>query len=93
MGADQDLEKKIERRAVRQLAIYTLMVILISVLLLGLNAGLVFGLATTIGESLQFLPLIDQMTQFAIFIVPVLLLFVEWYVWDVLSSSRRRNRI
>jgi hypothetical protein len=93
MGADQDLERKLERRAVRQLAIYTLMVILISVLLLGLNAGLVFGLATTVGESLQFLPLIGPMTQFAIFILPVLLLFVEWYVWDVLSSSRRRNRI
>lgn len=93
MNAINEQEKALERRAVRQLALYTLMVVLISVLLLALNAGMVFGLATNLGESLQFLPLIGPLTQLSIFILPILLLFLEWYAWDVLSSARRRQRL
>lgn len=92
MNAINEQEKALERRAVRQLALYTMMLVLISVLLLALNAGMVFGLATNLEESLQFLPLIGPMTQLTIFIVPILLLFLEWYTWDVLSSARRRQR-
>lgn len=92
MNAINEQDKALERRAVRQLALYTMMLVLISVLLLALNAGMVFGLATNLGESLQFLPLIGPMTQLTIFIVPILLLFLEWYAWDVLSSARRRQR-
>jgi hypothetical protein len=90
MNAINEQEKAMERRAVRQLALYTMMVVLVSVLLLALNAGMVFGLATNLGESLQFLPLIGPLTQLSIFILPILLLFLEWYAWDVLSSARRR---
>ncbi|MFN7732521.1 MAG: hypothetical protein ACK5OB_11505 [Pirellula sp.] len=93
MGTAQDKDRAIERRAVWQLALYTLMITLISICMLALNAGLVFGLAKALGESLQFLPLIGPMTQFAIFVAPILLLFLEWYVWDILSSARRRHRI
>jgi hypothetical protein len=93
VGTAKDQDRAIERRAVWQLALYTLMVTLISICMLALNAGLVFGLAKALGESLQFLPLIGPMTQFAIFVVPILLLFLEWYVWDILSSARRRHRI
>jgi hypothetical protein len=92
MNTINEQEKALERSAVRQLALYTMMLVLISVLLLALNAGMVFGLATNLGESLQFLPLIGQITQLTIFIVPILLLFLEWYAWDVLSSARRRQR-
>lgn len=93
MNAINEQEKALERRAVRQLALYTMMVVLVSVLLLALNAGMVFGLATNLGESLQFLPLIGPLTQLSIFILPILLLFLEWYAWDVLSSARRRQRL
>jgi hypothetical protein len=93
VGTANDKDRAIERRAVWQLALYTLMVTLISICMLALNAGLVFGLAKALGESLQFLPLIGPMTQFAIFVAPILLLFLEWYVWDILSSARRRHRI
>lgn len=93
MNAINEQEKAMERRAVRQLALYTMMVVLVSVLLLALNAGMVFGLATNLGESLQFLPLIGPLTQLSIFILPILLLFLEWYAWDVLSSARRRQRL
>jgi uncharacterized BrkB/YihY/UPF0761 family membrane protein len=92
MNTVHEQEKALERRAVRQLALYTLMVVLVSVLLLALNAGMVFGLATSLGESLQFLPLIGELTQLSIFVLPILLLFLEWYAWDVLSSARRRQR-
>jgi hypothetical protein len=30
--------------------------------------------------------------QLIIYTVPVLLLFLEWYAWDVLSSVRKSNR-
>jgi hypothetical protein len=50
---------------------------------------MVFGLATALESILQFVTLIESITQYAIYIVPVFFLFLEWYAWDVLISIRR----
>ncbi len=92
MPSEGDYERRTETRAVWQLALYVLGVVVISTLLLGVNAGMIFGLAKALEESMQSIPLIEPLTQYAIYVIPMLLLCLEWYVWDILSSSRRRPR-
>jgi hypothetical protein len=93
MRAETDQERLAESRAVWKLALYVLGIVIVSVLLLGINAGMIFGLAKALEERMANIPLIDPITQYAIYVVPMLLLCLEWYAWDILSASRRRNRI
>jgi hypothetical protein len=87
-----------ESRAVWKLALYIVGVVCVSIVLLAVNAGMVFGLVTSLDEILVDLPLWNdlqlggKLTQYAIFTLPVLLLYLEWHAWDVLSSTRRRHR-
>lgn len=80
-----------ETRALWKLAAYIFGVVAISGLLLAVNAGMVFGLATNLEARFQTFPLIEPITQYAIYVVPVLFLYLEWYAWDVLISMRRHS--
>lgn len=92
-------EQREERRAVRQLLWYIFREMLISVFLLAVNAGMVFGLVQALGSVFPSLDISDEITpsalpQLVIYIVPVLLLFLEWYAWDILASGwRKRSKI
>jgi len=91
MQRDNEQERLVESQALWKLSAYIFGVVAISALLLAVNAGMVFGLATTLATRFQNFPLIEQLTQYAIYVVPVLLLYLEWYAWDVLISIRRRK--
>lgn len=80
-----------ENKAVWKLAAYVFGVVATSIVLLAINAGMVFGLASVLEATFQNVPLIEPMTQFAIYVVPMLLLYLEWYAWDILVSARRRH--
>jgi hypothetical protein len=89
MPREQQYDRIQESRALWKLAAYIFAVVIVSVILLAINAGMVFGLATALESILQFVPLIESITQYAIYVFPVLFLFLEWYAWDVLISIRR----
>lgn len=93
MSRDRELDRKLESVALRKLAYYVFSIVIISVLLLAINAGMVFGLATAIETQLATVPGIEAMMQYFIYIMPIILLFLEWYAWDVLTSIRRHRRI
>lgn len=84
-------ERLEESQALWKLSAYIFGVITISALLLAVNSGMVFGLATSLGAQFQNVPMIEPLTQYAIYVVPVLFLYLEWYAWDVLISIRRRR--
>jgi hypothetical protein len=92
-----DPEQQAERKALRQLILFIFGETLISVALLALNAGMVFGLVQALGWLFPRFDLADELSpsaiqQLIIYSLPVLLLFLEWYAWDVLSSVRKSNR-
>jgi hypothetical protein len=92
-------EQREERRAARQLLWYIFREIVVSIILLAINAGMVFGLVQALGNVFPSLDVSDEITpsalpQLVIYIVPVLLLFLEWYAWDILASSwRKRSKV
>ena len=92
-----DPEQQAERKALRQLILFIFGETHISVALLALNAGMVFGLVQALGWLFPRFDLADELSpsaiqQLIIYTLPVLLLFLEWYAWDVLSSVRKSNR-
>jgi hypothetical protein len=92
-----DPEQQTERKALRQLILFVVGETLISVVLLAINAGMVFGLVQALGWLFPRFDIADELSpsalqQLIIYTFPVLLLFLEWYAWDVLSSVRKSNR-
>jgi hypothetical protein len=85
-----EINQKIENRAVRKLVLYVIGIIFVSSILFAINTGLVFSLAQGIAGLLPDLPGASQLIQLVIFIGPVFLLYLEWYVWDVLTARRVR---
>jgi hypothetical protein len=92
-NAETEIQRRIETSALWKLALYVLGVVVMSIMALGVNAGMVFGLAKALEDRLQAVPLIEPLMQYAIFVMPMLLLCLEWYVWDIIRAARRRNRI
>jgi hypothetical protein len=96
MKPSVDSEQEAERKAVKQLILYIFSEVIISVILLALNAGMVFGLVQALGWLFPRFDISDELSpsalpQLIIYTFPVLLLFLEWYAWDILTSSRRRS--
>jgi hypothetical protein len=89
---DQETNPGAENRAVRRLVLYVLGIVLVSAALLAVNTGLIFSLAQGISSVLPATIGIPQLVQLLIFVGPVLLLYLEWYVWDVMTSRRVRSR-
>ena len=84
-----------EKRAVRQLVWTIFREIFISIILLAINAGMVFGLVQALGSIFPRLDVSDELTpsalpQLIIYVVPVMLLFLEWHAWDILTSTWRK---
>ena len=94
MKTNLDPERLVERKAVRQLFVYIFGEVILSVLLLAINAGMVFGLVQALGWLFPRFDVSDELSpsalpQLIIYTFPVLLLFLEWYAWDILTSARR----
>ena len=90
-----DPDQLAERKAVRQLLLYIFGEVAISVLLIAVNAGMVFGLVQALGWMFPRLDATDELSpsalpQLIIYTLPILLLFLEWYAWDILTPVRRR---
>ncbi len=81
-----------ENRAVLRLVIYVFGVILVSSFLLALNTGMFFALSQGTKSLLPSMDGISQLIQFANYICPIILLYLEWYAWDVISSRRLPSR-
>lgn len=86
-----------EKRAVRQLIWTIYREIFISIILLAINAGMVFGLVQALGSIFPRLDVSDELTpsalpQLIIYLVPVMLLFLEWHAWDILTSTWRKRQ-
>ena len=86
-----------EKRAVRQLVWTIFREIFISIILLAINAGMVFGLVQALGSIFPRLDVSDELTpsalpQLIIYVVPVMLLFLEWHAWDILTSTWRKRQ-
>jgi hypothetical protein len=87
----QDYNAQNENRAVFKLVLYILGVILVSALMLAVNTGLVFSLAQGIATLLPEMIGVPQFVQLIIFVGPVVLLYLEWYVWDVMVVRKVRR--
>jgi len=79
------------RKARRALALYIAGFIFVSSLLLILNIGMVYSLYTGIAF---FIPetFSKQIGQLLLLIGPFALLFLEWYLYDLLRQPFRRYR-
>jgi hypothetical protein len=85
-------ELRAENRAVLRLVVYIFGVILVSSFLLALNTGMFFALSQGVKSLLPSMDGLSQLFQFANYICPVILLCLEWYAWDVISSRRLTSR-
>jgi len=63
---------------------------LVSSVLVAVNTGMVFAFSKGIESKLPSLVGMDQIVQFFLFIFPIILLYAEWYAWDVLTTRRVR---
>jgi hypothetical protein len=91
-----DPDQLAERKALRQLLLYIFGEVIVSIFLLAINAGMVFGLVQALGWLFPRFDVSDELSpsalpQLIIYTLPVLLLFLEWYAWDIMTSSRRRS--
>lgn len=95
MSSNADYDPKAENRAAFRLALYAILLVVVSSILLAINTWMIYGLSQ--GTS-KLLPDIEGVTfalQLLIFIGPMVLLYLEWFAWDVLYaqvSSRRGSR-
>jgi hypothetical protein len=92
MSPDPEYSSQTENKAVRKLVLYVLLIVFVSAILLAINTGMIYSLAQGVSQQLPDLPMIPQIAQLFIFVGPVTLLYLEWYVWDVISARRVRSR-
>lgn len=90
MVNDESTSSTQDRKAVWKLGGYILGIALVSTILCMMNTGMVFALAKGLETKLPEFPGSNQIMQFMLAVVPVLLLFAEWYAWDILTTRRYR---
>jgi len=74
------------------LAAFSFLTVFVSCVALVFNAALIYALYQ---GSLQFLPIwfsMVQLGQLVLFIGPMILLFLEWLLWDYLSVRFRTRK-
>lgn len=88
---EKEYDQSQESKALWGLVAYIFGVVVTSIVMLAINAGMIFGLASVLEATFQNVPLIEPMIQYSIYVLPMLLLYLEWYAWDILVSARRRH--
>ena len=92
MHSGSDYDPKIENRAAVRLAIYILLFVVLSSLLLAINTWMIYSMAQGTAKLLPQLPVVSILVQLLNFIGPMVLLFLEWYAWDVIFANRLKFR-
>ncbi len=96
MSATSEYDPKTENRAVIRLALYILWFVVVSSLLLSINTWMIYSLSQGVAKLLPNIPGIPILVQLVVFIGPMVLLYLEWFAWDVIYAHRlrvRRSRI
>ncbi len=89
MPPESDYDSKIENQAAFRLSVYVLGFVIISSVLLVINTWMIYSLAQGTATLLQ-IPNTSILVQLLIFIGPMVLLFLEWFAWDVIFANRAR---
>ncbi len=85
-------DRAMYRQALWRLAAYVVMIFLVSGVLLLLNVGIVYAVFAGLAQYTLDETYAQKIGQFVLFIGPFLLLFPEWYIYDVLiAPSRQRS--
>lgn len=92
MPPESDYDRKIENQASFRLSVYVLGFVIISSVLLAINTWMIFSLAQGISKLLPQIPNSSILVQLLIFIGPMVLLFLEWFAWDVIYANRALAR-
>ena len=95
MSSNAEYDSKQENRAAFRLALYILWFVLISSMLLAVNTWMIYALCQGTAKLLPSIDGIAFALQAFIFIGPMVLLYLEWFAWDVLFaqlSIRRSSR-
>ncbi len=95
MSSNLEYNPKAENRAAFRLALYAIWLVIVSSLLLAINTWMIYGLSQAASKLLPEIEGITFALQLLIFIGPMVLLYLEWFAWDVLFaqvSIRRSNR-
>jgi len=87
----QEYQPQLERRALRKLGLYIFWVAIVSSLLFAVNTGMVFAFTKGLETKLPDLQGIETAKKFALYLLPMMLLYAEWYAWDVLTTRRART--
>ncbi len=96
MSTTSEYDPKTENRAVVRLALYILWFVLVSSLLLSINTWMIYALSQGVAKLLPYNSGISILVQLVIFIGPMVLLYLEWFAWDVIYAHRlqaRRSRV
>jgi len=93
MTSPSETDPIIENRAVFRLALYIGWFVLVSALLLAINTWMIYSLALGVAKIFASVPGISILSQLLIFIGPMVLLYLEWFAWDVIYSQFHARRI
>jgi sterol desaturase/sphingolipid hydroxylase (fatty acid hydroxylase superfamily) len=91
MSPEHRYNRRIENRAVFKLVLFVLVTVLVSIIALTVNIGMMYALAEATFPDKSEIPFAPKLKQLTILLGPVLL-FLEWYVWDVFTAGRTRRR-
>ena len=92
MPADSEYDPKTENRAALLLASYVLYFVLVSAVLLAINTWMIYSLAQGTAKLLPEIFGVAIFVQLLIFIGPMVLLYLEWFAWDVVYAQRSRTQ-
>lgn len=73
------------------LTAYVMFVVIVSSVLFIFNMGMVFSLTRVIEAQFSEIIGITSIVQFLLFVLPVALVFAQWYLWDILFAKRYRS--
>ncbi len=91
MPSNADYDSKTENRAAFLLALYAIWLVIVSSVLLAINTWMIFALSQGTAKLLPNIVGISFALQLLIFIGPMVLLYLEWFAWDVVFAQSKRN--
>ena len=92
MLTDSEYDPKTENRAAIFLAAYILYFVIVSALLLAINTWMIYSLAQGTSKLLPDVYAVTLLVQLLIFVGPMVLLYLEWFAWDVVYAQRSQRR-
>ena len=93
MSSQTEFDPKNENRDVFRLSLYIGWFVLVSAFLLTINTWMIYSWALGVAKVFSKLPGIEILSQLLIFIGPMVLLYLEWFAWDVIYSQFHARRL